>query len=185
MELETRLCRIRPFIRDDRNSLAELANDRRISRNLTDQFPYPYTVQDADRWIELATQQDPMRNFAIDVEDQLAGGIGVDPMDGEKRHVAAVGYWLAPSHWNQGIATEALRAIHEYALETFPQVQRLQASVYQWNPASGRVLEKCGFHLEATLRDAIAKDGQTTDEHIYSLFRNSSKKPRRSADSER
>lgn len=182
MELETRLCRLRPFTRPDRNRLAELANDRRISRNLTDQFPYPYTVQDADQWIELASQQDPMRNFAIEVECQLAGGIGVDPMDGEKRHVAAVGYWLAPSYWNQGIATEALKAIVEYALENFPQVQRLQASVYGWNPASGRVLEKCGFHLEATLREAIVKDGQTTDEHIYSLFRNGSERARRSTD---
>ncbi|MGH8871247.1 MAG: GNAT family N-acetyltransferase [Acidimicrobiia bacterium] len=185
MELETRHCRLRPFTRNDRNRLAELANDRRISRNLTDDFPYPYTVQDADQWIELATHQDPMRNFAIDFEDELVGGIGVDPMDGAKRHVAAVGYWLAPSHWNQGIATEALKAIIEYAFETFAQVQRLQASVYGWNPASGRVLEKCGFHLEATLRDSIAKDGQTTDEHIYSLFRNGSEQPRRSTDTDR
>ncbi|MGH8958681.1 MAG: GNAT family N-acetyltransferase [Acidimicrobiia bacterium] len=185
MELETRLCRLRPFTRNDRNRLAELADDRRISRNLTDQFPYPYTIGDADHWIELATQQDPVRNFAIEVEDELAGGIGVDPMDGEKRHVAAVGYWLAPGYWNRGIATEALKAIIGYALETFPQVERLEASVYRWNPASGRVLEKCGFHLEATLREAISKDGQTTDEHIYSLFRNGSEQAHRSTDTER
>jgi len=51
-------------------------------------------------------------------------------------------------------------------------VSHLQASVYGWNPAFGRVLEKCGFPLEATLRDAIIKDAETTDEHIYNLIKN-------------
>jgi RimJ/RimL family protein N-acetyltransferase len=139
---------------------------------LTDQFPYPYSIEDADEWIELTSQQEPSRHFAIEVDGELVGGIGLDPMGGEKRHIAAVGYWLAPSYWGQGIATEALHAMVGYAFETFPQLSRLQASVYGWNPASGRVLEKCGFHLEGTLRDAIIKDAETTDEHMYTLIKN-------------
>ena len=88
-------------------------------------------------------------------------------MEGEKRHVAAVGYWLSPANWGQGLATEALSALIGYVETTFPHIRRLQASVYDWNPASGRVLEKCGFDREATLQNAIVKDGDVTDEHIY------------------
>ena len=91
-------------------------------------------------------------------------------MSGEKEHVVSVGYWLAPTYWNRGLATEALAAMVAYAQDAFPRVRRIQASVYGWNPASGRVLEKCGFHEEATLHGAIVKDGDITDEHIYALI---------------
>jgi ribosomal-protein-alanine N-acetyltransferase len=53
MQLKTERCLLRPFTNDDRDRLAAIANDRRISKNLTDQFPYPYTTEDADEWIEL------------------------------------------------------------------------------------------------------------------------------------
>jgi [ribosomal protein S5]-alanine N-acetyltransferase len=167
MQVETERCLLRPFTTGDRERLTEIADDRRISRNLTDQFPYPYTAEDADEWIELASGQSPVRNFAIEVDGSIVGGIGVEQMAGEKHHVAAVGYWLTPATWGQGLATEALSAMIEYVQATFPQIRRLQASVYGWNPASGRVLEKCGFEREATLQGAIVKDGGVTDEHIY------------------
>jgi [ribosomal protein S5]-alanine N-acetyltransferase len=167
MQLKTERCLLRPFTTGDPERLAEIANDRRISKNLTDQFPYPYTTQEADEWIELASGQQPVRNFAIGVDGSLVGGIGVEPMSGEKQHVAAVGYWLTPTTWGKGLATEALSAMIDYVQGIFPHIRRLQASVYDWNPASGRVLEKCGFDREATLRGAIVKDGDVTDEHIY------------------
>lgn len=171
VRLETRRCSIRPFVPEDRKRLAEIANDRRISRNLTDAFPYPYTLADADSWIEATSRQDPPRHFAIEVDSELIGGIGVDPKAGEKRHVAAIGYWLAPPHWGRGYATEVLSAMLEYVFETFPETHRLEASVYGWNPVSGRVLEKCGFLREARHSRAVVKDGNVTDEYVYVLMR--------------
>lgn len=99
MQLETERCLLRPFTTGDRERLAEIANNRRIWRNLTDQFPYPYTTEDAAEWIDLTGGQQPVRNFAIEVDGSIVGGIGVEPMSGEKQHVAAVGYWLAPANW--------------------------------------------------------------------------------------
>jgi RimJ/RimL family protein N-acetyltransferase len=81
-----------------------------------------------------------------------------------------IGYWLGQSYWNRGIATEALVAVTAYAFETF-DINRIWAGVFAWNPASARVLEKAGYVLEGRLRNAITKDGETTDELIYSTVR--------------
>ena len=58
----------------------------------------------------------------------------------------------------------------DYIWEVF-EVERLQAGVFAWNPASARVLEKNGFQREGTRRKAIFKDGELIDEWIYSLLR--------------
>lgn len=169
MELEIANGRLRPFSPADREDLAELANDLRIWRNLTDQFPHPYGPSEADEWIELcANEGEQTRNFAIEVDGHLVGSIGFDLLDGERTGTCNVGYWIAIDFWNQGIATEALRALIAYAVDAFA-VRRLQATVFGWNPASGRVLEKCGFRLEGRLANAIIKRGDITDELIYGL----------------
>lgn len=171
MDIDAELCRLRPFVPADRDVLAAAADDERIARNLTHRFPNPYTSQHATDWIELCVQEgDVTRNFAIDVAGQLAGGIGLDILEGEKAHVARVGYWLAVQFWNRGIATDALRAVTRYAFDTFP-IHRLEATVFGWNPASGRVLEKCGYRMEGRLRDAITRADEITDELIYGLIK--------------
>ena len=66
--------------------------------------------------------------------------------------------------------TAAFRAFVGYVWETF-DVQRLQATVFAWNPASGRILEKSGFSLEGVHRNAIYKDGEFVDLLMYSQLR--------------
>lgn len=170
VEIDAGPCRLRPFVHEDIASLVRVANDAQIARNLTHLFPYPYTPQDAADWIELCAREgEPTRNFAIEVDEELAGGIGLDILEGEKAHVARVGYWLAVNFWNRGLATHALRALTEYAFVNFA-LHRLEATVFGWNPASGRVLEKCGYRLEGRLRDAIAKGNEITDELVYGVI---------------
>lgn len=169
MELAIAGGRLRPFSPADRVRLAELANDRRIWRNLTDRFPHPYGLDSADEWIQFCVDEgEPTRNFAIEIDGRLVGAIGLDLLDGEKIGIGNVGYWIAVDFWNRGIATYALRALVDYTVHTFP-IRRLQASVFGWNPASGRVLEKCGFRLEGRLSSGILKCGEVTDELIYGL----------------
>lgn len=170
MELRAGRAKLRPFVVEDREPLADVANDRRVWRNLVDRFPHPYTLADADEWIlRNLGMGEPTRNFAIELDGVLVGAAGAEPLDGEKCHVADVGYWLTPSVWNRGIATEALRAVTAYAFETLG-IGRLQASVFAWNPASGRVLEKCGYVLEGQFRNGVWKDGELVDELWYGLI---------------
>jgi RimJ/RimL family protein N-acetyltransferase len=64
----------------------------------------------------------------------------------------------------------AVRATAAYALSHFNLV-RLEAAVFEWNPASMRVLEKCGFIREGVLRRSVFKDGQVIDQVMYALVR--------------
>jgi RimJ/RimL family protein N-acetyltransferase len=79
---------------------------------------------------------------------------------------AQFGYWLGESHWGQGIASAAARALAG-RIGTERLFARLEAQVFQWNPASMRVLEKAGFEREAVLRCAASKDGYLIDTVLY------------------
>src|SRR5262249_53744092 len=79
---------------------------------------------------------------------------------------AKFGYWLAEDFWGRGIMTAAVSTTAEFALEQFDLV-RLEAPVFEWNPASMRVLEKCGFQREGVLRRRSCTDGQVIDAVLY------------------
>ena len=68
---------IRSFHPDDAEALARYANNRNVSRNLREAFPYPYTRSDAENWISYATVQSPETNFAIASPTEAIGGIGL------------------------------------------------------------------------------------------------------------
>ena len=170
MELKLERGTLRPWRVGDQASLVRHANNRNISRNLRDRFPYPYTAGDADAWIARATAETPPCNFAIVVDGAAVGGIGLELGEDVFRRSAEVGYWLGEPFWGRGIATEALRATTEYAFATF-DVCRLTAGVFEWNSASARVLEKAGYTLESRGRLAVIKDGRTIDRLLYVLIR--------------
>jgi RimJ/RimL family protein N-acetyltransferase len=64
--------------------------------------------------------------------------------------------------------SEAVGVVAPYAMEHF-KLRRLEASVFAWNPASMRVLERAGFVLEGTSRASVFKDGELIDEANYAL----------------
>jgi RimJ/RimL family protein N-acetyltransferase len=171
MEIDAGLCRLRHYRMSDRDTLLRIANDGEVARNLTDRFPHPYTEDDATRWLATCEAEgEPTRNFAVEIGGALAGGGGVEIREGERAGSAEIGYWLGRAYWGRGVATATARALSVYAFETFGLI-RLEASVFGWNPASARVLEKAGFQLEGRLRQAVVKDGQRTDLVLYGLVR--------------
>lgn len=70
---------LRPWRMEDLNSLVKHANNWSIAKNLTDKFPFPYTVDHGKAFIEFATKDDPIHIFAIDIGGQAVGGIGLHP----------------------------------------------------------------------------------------------------------
>jgi len=170
MELLLSRCVVRSFRPDDAPSLARHANNRAIWLSLRDQFPSPYTLADAGRWIQEAAGLEPQTHFAIAVDGAAAGAIGFHLKKDVRRRSAEIGYWLGEEFWGRGIATEAVRAVTGHAFARFDLV-RLYAGVFEGNRASMRVLEKAGYTREARLRKAVTKLGRTIDLVLYAIVR--------------
>ena len=153
----------------DAPDMASAANDPRIAANMRDAFPSPYTIEDAREWIELAGASG-WRGLSIACDGRVIGGIGLHPGEDVHRFDAELGYWLGVDHWGVGYASEAVAAFCDHA---FAQtvLQRLHAVVFHGNPASDRVLEKCGFVLEGLSRRAIFKNGRFLDCRTYARLK--------------
>ena len=137
--LETKRLTLRAPRREDVKALAVLANDRRIAEN-TARIPHPYGTADAERFIASVNKRDGEVCFAISHGGTLVGACGIDPREG----AAEIGYWLGTRYWDRGFATEAVRAVIDYAFGEL-QHDALYAGARVTNPASRRVLEKCAF----------------------------------------
>ena len=83
---------------------------------------------------------------------------------------ASLGYCLAEAAWGRGYATEAARALLQWAFDTL-DLNRVQAETDTRNAASARVLEKLGFVREGTLREDCVVNGEVSDSWVYGLLR--------------
>src|SRR3954447_7854173 len=170
MELELTGCRIRSWRAGDEPSLARHANNRKIWLNVRDRFPHPYTLADAEAWVERAVAADPETQFAVEVDGEAAGGIGLFLQEDVSRFAAEIGYWLGEAHWGRGLMTAVVRRFTDYAFATF-DLNRIYGNVFDWNAASARVLEKAGDELEGRPRGAAVKDGRVVDNLLYAEVR--------------
>ena len=161
---------IRGWKKGDEVSLQKNANNPKVSACLMDRFPSPYTIEDAVNWVNALAGQDPVLNFAITINDEVIGGIGLEPRQDVYRKTAIIGYWLSEELWGKGIMPEAVKLVTDYAF-TYLDFIRIQASVYSKNPASMRVLEKAGYTKEGIMKNAVIKGGEILDEHLYAVLK--------------
>jgi RimJ/RimL family protein N-acetyltransferase len=137
--LETERLTLRAPCHGDAKAIAVLANDRRIAEN-TARVPHPYGVADAEQFVGSVNKEDGEATFVIMLGGTLIGACGLDPRQG----IPEVGYWLGAPYWGHGYATEAVRAVIDHAFGDLGHAA-LQAGARVSNPASRRLLEKCGF----------------------------------------
>jgi len=161
---------VRDWRPGDKPAMLRVADNRNVWRNLSHRFPHPYTDLDADSWFALLAGMPLPTHWAIEVAGEAAGGIGVDPGEGIYANCGRFGYWLGEPYWGRGIMTAAVRATSDYILKHLG-LMRLEAPVFEWNPASMRVLEKCGFVREGVLRQSVLKDGEIIDAVLYARVR--------------
>ena len=121
-------------------------------------------------WITRMQNQKPMLVFAIDIDGELIGGIGLEMRGDIYSKSPLIGYWLGEPFWGRGIMTEAVRLVSAYAFAHL-DIVRLQAGILGNNSASMRVLEKAGFVREGILRDGVVKNGVVLDEVVYGLVK--------------
>jgi RimJ/RimL family protein N-acetyltransferase len=138
--LETERLALRAPRLEDAKAVAQLANDRRIAEN-TARIPHPYSLVDAEKFIASVNQLDGEIAFLITRENVVLGAVGIALPE---REPPEIGYWLGAKFWGHGYATEAVHAVIDHAFADL-ECEALAAGARVTNPASRRVLEKCGF----------------------------------------
>jgi RimJ/RimL family protein N-acetyltransferase len=144
--LETERLTLRAPRLEDATAIATLANDRRIAENML-RVPHPYALADARAFLSSADATDDEITFLITSRspglsrDTVIGACGIAKLDGKQPEI---GYWLGVPFWGQGYATEAARAVIDHAFGDLGY-DLLLGGARVSNPASRRVLEKCGF----------------------------------------
>ncbi len=162
--------KLRKWNEADLNSLVKYANNKSIAQWLTNAFPHPYTEEDGKAYLSMLADDNPTKVFAIEINGEAAGSIGIFPQSDIHEKSAEMGYWLAEEYWGKGIIPKAIQEIVDYGFQTF-DIVRIFARPFSTNLKSQRVLEKAGFTLEAKLKKALFKNGELIDEIIYVKFK--------------
>jgi RimJ/RimL family protein N-acetyltransferase len=161
---------IRDWTAGDLDALVRHANNRNIWIHLRDRFPHPYLESHGRQFLEHMAQLPSRTIWAIEVDGEAAGGIGLEPLTDVERISAEIGYWLGEAHWGRGITTDALRAVTAHAFATM-DLMRIFALPFADNPGSIRVLEKAGYVREGHLRRSAIKDGIVRDQLLFAAYR--------------
>ena len=172
LTLESSRLILRCFNREDAQPMQKYGNSEEISRILA-AMPHPYTLQHAYDWI--ARQENRFRNdysYTLAITEKTSGTwMGTIEMfcDPANRS-AGIGYWLGVPFWNQGFCTEAVRLMLDFGFAE-KGFHRIWAEHWALNPASGRVMQKCGMRKEAVKMDAELVNGEYRDMVYYAILR--------------
>lgn len=160
---------LRPWQSGDEAALAAAANQPSIARWMSDTWPTPYTLDDAQWWVGTGSQE-LGRNWALCLHGVPQGGVGFQLQTGFQRCNAEVGWWLSPAHWGHGLTPLAARVAVDQALLN-AEVTRVFAPIHAGNMPSIRVAEKIGMRLESVQPRSAIKWGEVIDRHLYALYR--------------
>ncbi len=170
--LETKRLRLRSVSRRDARDIYAYASDPEVARyvlwephrSLSDTRAYI-------RYVRSLARRGLPSSWAVEdrASGRVIGTVGF-MWYAESSRSAEVGYSFSRDFWNQGIATEALRAVIASAFASLP-LNRIEAQHDLRNPASGRVMLKCGMRQEGILRQRIMNKGEYVDVALYAVLR--------------
>ncbi len=162
---------MRPLEPQDSADILELAVAPEIAANTFVPQPYPpaaaqeFVRQGRERW-----QYEEAYVFAIidKSSDRFAGCMGIHPVGEHCR--AEVGYWIGKPFWGRGLATSALRLLIRFGFEQL-KLNRIEAGHFDYNPASGRVMQKANMRFESVRRHYVLHRDQYKDVVWYAILR--------------
>jgi ribosomal-protein-alanine N-acetyltransferase len=172
--LETERLILRPFVLSDAPTVQALAGAPEVAAT-TFTIPHPYPDGCAEEWIGAhagIAAKGIIYVFAVvrKADAALMGSISIVIGSGRPHKRALLSYWLGLPYWNQGYATEAARRVIAFGFEQLG-LNRIEATHFPRNPASGRVLRKAGMRYEGTLRGYLLKGDTAEDAMMYGILR--------------
>lgn len=169
-EIETARLLLRPFEKSDVDDVFEYAQNPNVGSNAGWQ-PHK-TKRDSKLAVKAFIEGRNVWAMVYKGSNKVIGTIGLHHDD--KRHnirARMLGYAIGENYWGMGLATEAAQAVIRYAFTVW-QLDILSIYHYPSNEKSKRVIEKCGFKYEGTLRRAsVLYDNVPRDNVCYSMTR--------------
>ena len=157
VRIETERLVLRPFCMEDAQAMYDnWASDSQVTKFLT--WPPHDSVEVTGRILAGWTaeyEKPDYYNWAIawkEDESQVIGGISLVELDADVESATA-GYCMGRKWWCMGVMPEAFSGIIRFLFEEVG-LNRIQARYDTENPASGRVMEKCGLKEEGVLRQS-------------------------------
>ena len=128
-------------------------------------------ARDYCRWMTRRYRADEPSSWGIALKrtGRVVGTIGYMAYN-EENATVEVGYSLARGLWNKGYTTEALARVIDYTFDSM-DINRIEAQHELDNPASGRVMEKCGMRREGVLRQRLYNKGKFVDVALYAILK--------------
>ena len=158
----------------DAQAILHQAGDKAVAAT-TGTVPHPYPPQAVDPFIFAARKGNALGEHLVLAithkarPGDLIGIIGIHPREAggfSNSSCPFIGYWLGKDHWGEGLATEAAQAVIDAAF-SLAAARAVEASARVINPASRRVLEKCGFrHEGSNLKSLPARGGLFPCDHF-------------------
>lgn len=166
-----------PIHENDKDRLAQIANDTEIAKNVGDTFPHPYTLESAEYRITTWSQKEDGYQYGIYINNEYAGNMGRQV---EKKwrfsHNMHLGYRIGREYRHKWIMTKIVSEVIDYIFINHPDIHRIYARVFGWNNASRKVLEKVWMSQEAHRTESIYYEWERYDEYEYAILRNNIKK---------
>jgi Acetyltransferases, including N-acetylases of ribosomal proteins len=143
----------------------------KIFSDYTSNIPYPYRKEDAEFWLKLSAEAFKNRKgFTFAIRDKTGKFLGAIGLHDEGSDKAELGYWIGIPNWNNGYVTEAAKAIIDYGFREL-NFNKIYATYFPHNPASGKIMDKIGMKKEALLKQHLKKNGKYYDIPMYSIFK--------------
>lgn len=174
LKLENKRIRLRHLRKSDADKIFQYVKDPDIANNTL--LPRPYKRIHACDFITRMTRarrRSKPKDIVFVIEllktKTLIGMVGIHRID-RVHNNAVIGYWLGKPFRGIGIVPEAVRLSLKYCFHEL-KLMRIYAAVFTTNKASQKVLTKCGFTLEGTLRKSHFRRGRYHDSFLYSILR--------------
>lgn len=144
ISIKTERLLLRPLTAADAGDVFEWVSDERVARYMV--YTTYTDMEQVKEWLAFVSQDTSTYNFGFEriSDGKLIGSGDIGP--DQKQGCWGIGYNLRCDCWGMGYATEAAKAMINYACRNLG-ARKFAASHCEPNPASGRVLEKCGLHF--------------------------------------
>lgn len=155
--------RLRAYRKEDLELRLSYINDPEVVEGLTPDTPYPITSHENEKWFESISGLKDTYKFAIETREhkEFIGGCSINSVDWKNR-VVTVGIFIGKDYWGKGYGTDAMKVLLSFIFMEM-NINKVRLITYSYNHRAIRSYEKCGFKIEAVLRQEVFRGGTYFD----------------------